>query len=300
MHNGSVKAARMKTGKTTSLFMTEDRHLLWLGVWLAGMAVFALWAGIFLNGPALADLVSAFLNSVVGGVLVVLFSMVLGWAAAIGLDTLERTGRRALYLGVHFMLNLVRSIPQIVGILLGYIVVTRLMLGGSFDTPAQQILLTAAIISLVIFLEVTELIRQRIAYFRELEFYDAMLCCGISHRRIINDEILRKNSVAHLMHKAVAIFGMAIFLQCSIDFIVSVGLSTDVSSTNFPVTLGSLLARMDSKQDILAIGTLFGDPMYIRELLTRHLQGIGVAWTIVFTLVCSYYVTNGLERRYRL
>ena len=277
-----------------------DRHIAWLLIWVAGMVLFGGWAWIFLNAPALRELMQAFLNSLLGGLLVVLFSLLLGWAAGNALYFSGRTRRRRAYFILSFLLNLIRSVPQILGILLGYVIVTRLMLGGGLQSPSGQILVTAIVISVFVFLEVADLIQERIAYFRGLDFYDAMLCCGISEWRIVNGEILRKNSLAHLVQKAVAVFGMALFLQCSIDFIISVGLSTEVSSTNFPVTLGSMLARMDSKQDILAISTLFTDVTYLRELAVRHLQGIGVAWCIVYTLICTYKVANGLVERYRL
>jgi ABC-type dipeptide/oligopeptide/nickel transport system permease subunit len=277
-----------------------DKHLRWIFLWIGGMMVFGLWVQTYLNHPALVDLESAFENSLVGGSLVVVFTLFLGWAGGVGLDYLEQSGKKKIFLGANFILGLFRSIPQIVGILLGYVIVTRLMLSGSLAGASGQILGTAVVISLVIFPDVVELVRQRIAYFRGLEFYDAMLCCGIPHWRIVNNEILLKNSFAHLMHKAVAVFGMAIFLQCSIDFIISVGLATEVSSTNFPVTLGTMLARMDSKQDILAIGALLTDPSYVHELLTRHLQGIGVAWTLVYTLLCTFNIANGIVDRYKL
>jgi len=280
--------------------VTTERHILWFVLWCLGMGLFAVWSAVFLNDPALHELAQAFTNSIAGALIVVITAVALGWGAAVGLYFLERLGIRKTYLVLNFLLNLVRSVPQIVGVLLGYVVVSRLMLGGAFESTLQQIGVTAVVISLFVFLEVADLIRERIAYYRGLEFYDAMLCCGISEWRIVNGEILRKNSVAHLVQKAVAVFGMAIFLQCSVDFIVSVGLSTEVSSTNFPVTLGSLLARMDSKQDILAISTLFTDLTYIKPLLIRHLQGIGTAWTIIFTLLCTYKVANGLVSRYRL
>ncbi len=272
----------------------------WLLLWSVGMGLFAAWAAVFLNEPAMTALVTAFMNSLLGGVLVVFFSLVLGWVAGVGLYFLERAGRGTASFVTTFLLNLVRSVPQILGILLGYVIITRLMLGGAFQNPTQQIIITAFVISVFVFLEVADLIRERITYYRGLDFYDAMLCCGISEWRIVNDEILRKNSLAHLLQKAVAVFGMAIFLQCSIDFIVSVGLSTEVSSTNFPVTLGSLLARMDSKQDILAISTVFTDVAYVRELFIRHLQGIGVAWTIVYTLICAHRIAQGLVERHKL
>jgi ABC-type dipeptide/oligopeptide/nickel transport system permease subunit len=280
--------------------ISVERHLLWLILWCSGMAVFLAWAAVFLNSPALQELLRAFVNSLAGALLVVLCAIAFGWAAGVGLYFLDRFEKRRIYLVINFLLNLIRSIPQIVGILLGYVVVSHLMLGGAFQNTFQQIAVTAVVISLFVFLEVADLIRERIAYYRRLEFYDAMLCCGISEWKIVNGEILLKNSIAHIVQKAVAVFGMAIFLQCSIDFIISVGLSTEVSSTNFPVTLGSLLARMDSKQDILAISTLFTDITYIKQLLIRHLQGIGTAWTIVFTLLCTYKIANGLLRRYRL
>jgi ABC-type dipeptide/oligopeptide/nickel transport system permease subunit len=286
--------------RTITRTILGENHLLWLILWCLGMGVFAAWAAVFLNSPALHELLRAFVNSLAGALLVVLCALVFGWATGVGLYFLDRFEKRRIYLVLNFLLNLIRSIPQIVGILLGYIVVSHLMLGGAFQSTLQQIAVTAVVISLFVFLEVADLIRERIAYYRGLEFYDAMLCCGISEWRIVNGEILLKNSIAHLVQKAVAVFGMAIFLQCSIDFIISVGLSTEVSSTNFPVTLGSVLARMDSKQYILAISTLFTDVTYIKQLLVRHLQGIGTAWTIVFTLLCTYKIANGLLRRYRL
>jgi len=96
------------------------------------------------------------------------------------------------------------------------------------------------------------------------------------------------------------LFGRAIFLICSIDFIISVGLSTEVSLSNLPVTLGSMLAKLDSKQDILVIGTAFTDPRIIGTLLFEHLQGISIAFLIVYTLMCVYRIANGLMERYRL
>ncbi|RMF56578.1 MAG: hypothetical protein D6748_13145, partial [Calditrichaeota bacterium] len=85
---------------------------------------------------------------------------------------------------------------------------------------------------------------------------------------------------------------------CSIDFIISVGLSTEVSSVNLPVTLGSLLAKIDSKQDILAIGHTLMNPGYIGNLFFEHLQGITVAFLIVFSLICMYKISNGFAERY--
>ncbi|MCK5571123.1 MAG: hypothetical protein KAJ12_00110, partial [Bacteroidetes bacterium] len=208
--------------------------------------------------------------------------------------------QRLPYLSLTFLLNLIRSIPQMVGILLGYVILTVLIEREIVLSRTLQIFWMASVISLFTFLELADVIRERIEFFKKSDFFNAMLCCGIKESRIINVDILWKNSLSHILHKLIATFGMAIFLQCSIDFIISVGLSIDVSLANFPGTLGSLLASLDSKQDILAISTVFTDITYIGRLLTTHLQGVSVAFIIVFTLICVHKVTNGFVKRYGL
>ena len=95
-------------------------------------------------------------------------------------------------------------------------------------------------------------------------------------------------------------FGYAVFLQCSVDFIISVGLSTDVNDTSLPTTLGSLLAKIDSKQDILAVGYTLTHPDYLGQLFFQHLQGLTIAGLIVFSLVSIYHIANGFAERHRL
>ena len=272
----------------------------WVLLWLGGLALLWVWNLFHLNRPALAQLEQAFVNTLVSAVAVVLLTLVLGWSVGTGLYFLESRKRRVLSLSLTFGVNLLRSMPQMVGILAGYIILTILIQGELLQSPALQVLWMALTITLFTFLELADVIRERIDFYRRSDFFDAMLCCGIRESRIVNIEILWKNSLAHVLQKLIATFGMAIFLQCSIDFIVSVGLSREVSLSNFPVTLGGLLASLDSKQDILAISTLFSNPAYVVRLATTHLQGISVAFAIVFTLVCVYKVSNGIVRRYRL
>lgn len=278
---------------------TSHKHIFWLGLWLAGLIVLLVWDAFFLNGPAFTLLVHTFGGSLFTGLLAVLFSVVLGWLVGVLLYFCE-TRTQVLYLCLAFLLNVIRSIPQIVGILIGYIILTVLIEQEILGSAASQLVYVALAIAVFVFLEIVDLVRERIAYYNKLDFVQAMLCCGIKESRIINREILWKNSRAHLLHKMISIFGVAIFLQCSIDFIISVGLSTDVSLSNFPPTLGSLLAKLDSKQDILAIGTVFSDPMNLRALLFEHLQGLSIAFLIVFTLVCVYRVSNALVKHFQL
>jgi ABC-type dipeptide/oligopeptide/nickel transport system permease subunit len=278
----------------------SKKDLLWLVIWLAGLSVLWMWDAVSLNAPAFSRLQTAFANSLFTGAAAVVFSLVLGWLLGVLLHTLDRSRSRIGFAVVSFATDILRSVPQIIAVLIGYVVLTILIHNEIIRSSFVQLIWIAGCIAIAVFLEVSDTVRARIDYFRRSDFVDAMLCCGISERRIINIEILWKNSRSHLLHKSIAIFGVSIFLQCSIDFIVSVGLSTDVSLINFPTTLGNLLANADSKQDILALSNLFTRPGYLPVILVHHLQGISVAFCIVFSLLCIYKIANGFVRRHRL
>ena len=291
-----------RSGVHTALsgLMAERKDLLWGILWVGGLAVTWAWLGFYLNAPARVLVGAACIHTFSGALAAVAASLLIGWVTALFLHFLESTRRRSAYLAVSFVLNLLRSVPQIVGMLIGYVVVTGLTLNEALASDTSRILATSLVTALFVFQEVVDLIRERIRHFESLEFVSALLVCGIPSRVIINREILLKNSISYLVQKSVALFGRAIFLICSIDFIVSVGLSAEVSLSNLPVTLGSMLAKLDSKQDILAIGTALTDVRVVPTLFVEHLQGISVAFLIVYTLLCVYRIANGLMERYRL
>ena len=270
----------------------------WTLAWCSGTILLAVWDILFLNKPALAKVVSGFADTFFIALLVIICTLILGWLTANALTFLEKH-TRAGYLALTFVLNLLRSIPQIVGILFGYIAAAALhdkgVLGNFTIFP-----MLALCMSLFIFNELVDLLRERIDHYRKLDFYHAMLVCGIPESRIINFHIFWKNSRIHIFNKLISIFGMAVFLQCSVDFIISVGLSTDVNEVSLPSTLGSLLADIDSKQDILAIGYTLMHPFYIGHLFFQNLQGITVATLIVFTLLSVYNISNGYAERHKL
>lgn len=278
----------------------EKKDLVWLTIWGGGMLVLWLWDAVFLNEPAFVRLQTAFLNSALTGLMVVLLSVLFGWVVGVWLHLLSRSKWKKLYTLAMLAVNLLRSVPQIIAVLIGYVVLTILLHEEIIGSVFIQLLWVSGVIALAVVLEIVDTVQARIEYFRTLDFVDAMLCCGIGESRILNIEILWKNSRSYLLHKTIAIFGVSIFLQSSIDFIISVGLSTDVSLSNLPLTLGSLLATLDSKQDILAISNIFGNPGYLTQLFVGHLQGISVAFVIVFTLLCMYNIANGFQRRLKL
>lgn len=281
-----------------SLITHKDK--LWLFTWLVVVAFVGIWDTLFLNRPALKQVVAGFINTFFISLLVIIVTLFFSWCMTLLLHYFESKKTKVGYLLVTFLLNLLRSIPQIVGILFGYILVAYLIGKGILKSNLVIFPLLACIMSLFIFLEVVDLMRERIDYYKKLDFFHAMLVCGIPERRIINFDILWKNSRIHIFNKLISVFGIAVFLQCSVDFIISVGLSTGVNSVNLPTTLGSLLAKIDSKQDILAIGHTLTHPGYIGNIFFGHLQGVTVAFLIVFTLLSIYNISNGYAERHRL
>ena len=280
-----------------SIFKYKDQY--WSLIWVLGILLIWIWNILFLNTPALRQLESGFLNTIIISLLVIVFSTILGWGTTLLQYTLERNFPR-IQIGLIFIVDIIRSIPQIVGILMGYVILTILIERGVINSEISILVFMAMIITLFVFLEIFDLLRERITYFSRRDFFDAMRVCGIKEHFIINREIIWRSSRIHISNKLIAIFGISIFLLCSVDFIISVGLSTDVSSVNLPVTLGSLLAKIDSKQDILAIGHSLTHWDYIIKLPFEHLQGITVAFIIVFTLLCMYQIGNGYARRHHL
>ncbi|MGD9489903.1 MAG: hypothetical protein AB7W47_17920 [Calditrichaceae bacterium] len=278
----------------------QQKDYLWALIWGAGILMIWGWDLLYLNEPARRQIEEGFFNTFIIAFMVIVFSALLSWGVTLALYFLEDKIKNIPYSGLNFILNLIRSVPQIIGILLGYLLITYLMATGSLSDTFSTIILTAFVISLFVFLELVDLMRERIAYFKKSDFFNAMRVCGIPEPRIINRDILWKNSWVHLFNKMISIFGITVFLLCSIDFIVSVGLTTDVSTVNFPVTLGSLLAKIDSKQDILAIGNTIGNIGYISNIFFKHLQGITIAFVIVFSLLSIYKISNGFARRYHL
>jgi hypothetical protein len=272
----------------------------WASIWVFGSISLLIWDVLFLNKPAFNKIVTGFFNTFIIALLVVLFTLVLGWSVSLLLHSLQSRSNRAPYLAVTFFLNLIRSIPQIVGVLFSYVGITLLVEGSVITSRPLIMVVMAACISVFIFLELVDLMRDRIGHFTRLDFYSAMRVCGVPEVRVVNFDILWKNSRLHIMNKLIAVLGYAVFLQCSVDFIISVGLSTDVNETLLPSTLGSLLAAIDSKQDILAVGYTLTHPDYAGHLLFEHLQGMTVAFCIVFSLVSIYHVANGYAERHRL
>jgi ABC-type dipeptide/oligopeptide/nickel transport system permease subunit len=278
----------------------NSKDQLWAAIWIITIAAVGIWDLLFLNRPALEKVITGFVNTFSISLLVVFFTLILSWLITLGLHFFELKRNHTGYIALTFFLNLLRSVPQIVGILFGYVGIAALVDRGILIGNLTVFPCLAFCMSLFIISEVVDLMRERIEHFKKLDFYNAMRVCGISESRIINFDILWKNSRLHIFNKLIAVFGSAVFLQCSVDFIISVGLSTDINPVSLPVTLGSLLAKIDSKQDILAIGNTLFNPGYLPNLLFQHLQGITVAFLIVFSLFCINNISNGYAERHRL
>lgn len=277
----------------------DNKNQLWTAIWIGGLILMWIWDILFLNAPALLKLELAFFNTFFIGFVVVAISLLLAWITAMLIHFSRQYVAGVFSYPLGFLINLIRSVPQILGILLGYVLITELLEDNNFDT-LLIITIIAFNISLFVFLEISDLMLERINHFQKTDFYNAGRVSGISEFHLVNFDILYKNSWIHIFNKMISVFGMSVFLICSVDFIISVGLSTSVSAVNLPSTLGSMLAQIDSKQDILAVGTTILNPAYFPNLFFRHLQGISTAFSIVFSLFCIYKISNGYAWRHHL
>jgi len=300
MKVGSMKIANINRGYNYFAVIQQRKDIRWWIVWFCGMMLLWLWDFNFLAPLSFQLLSTAIVYTFVGASCAVIFSLTFGWLLGMGMYFLEQGKYKNGKLPVLFFLNLIRSIPQIVWLLIGYILLTSLIRNQILQTQFEQLIWMAFVIGIFCSLEIYDLVRERISHFTKSDYFHAMLCCGMKESRIINIEILWKSSLSHVLHKIVSLFGTIILLQCSIDFIISVGLSQDVSLSNFPVTLGSLLAKLDSKQYILAVGTYLFDPWQNYQLLFMHLQGVSVAFIIVFTLICFFQIADGMVKQFDL
>ncbi|MBN1758063.1 MAG: ABC transporter permease subunit [Chitinispirillaceae bacterium] len=290
----------MKTADTPLQVLFGGRDRRWLLFWIIAVGGLGVWDFMFLNRPALERVIEGFLNTFAIAFLVVGCTLAIAWIVTLVYYRLEHASNRTGFYLFSFFLNLIRSIPQIVGILFGYIGIAGLVTAEVLSGKTAVFLLMALCISFFIMLEVVDLLRERIDHYTKLDFFNAMRVCGVSQWRIINFDILWKNSRIHILNKLISVFGSAVFLQCSVDFIISVGLSSEVNAVTLPTTLGSLLAKMDSKQDILAIGNTITNISYLPALFFQHLQGITVAFLIVITLLAVYQISCGYAERHRL
>jgi len=267
-------------------------YLKWTLIWGVGLLVIYLWCKSFLYEGSLEKFSSGVLNTTIIAFGSVLFASAIGWGVA---NFLIHVSHRYLKSSVHFLLEVLRSIPQIIGLLIGYICCVLYGVGSGWI-----LILFAFITSLVMFREMTDVLMDRYTYYKGYEFVQAGLVSGISRVKLVNYEIFWKNCKAHILNKMIGFFGTSIFLQTSVDYIISVGLSRNINLIEYPTTLGNLLARSDSKQDILAISRVFLNPAYIENIFFEHLQGVSIALTIVFSLFCLHKIVNSYTRFHRL
>ncbi len=273
----------------------DKKEITWFKAWLGGLGLTWLWLYFFLNAPARQKIETAMLNTFAIAVLATTLALALAWGYALTVYYARRKGRFTEQVS-DILFSTWRALPQILGLLFGYVLLAYFQQSQHWALPPVLFFL-ALTVALVVFPELGDLLLERIAYFQKSDFFDAMRVSGVRDSQIINYDILFKNSRVHILNKLIAVFGMTFFLLISVDFIVSVGLSQSVSLVNMPKTLGNILAHIDSKQDILAIGRVLSHPGQFISLFFTHLQGVSVAFIIVFSLLALYKISQHFSRR---
>lgn len=269
----------------------------WLTILCAGLVFIYGWNALFLYEAGFSRWQAALFNSLLVSLFASFLAICLGWAASFSKYMADYNSSSKLVYTLNFIFDLIKSIPQIIGALVGYIFLTELTARSVVVSSFTILSLMSIILSFLLFLEAYDMFNSRIEYYKNKDFIAALRTLGMSESRIINEEIFLKNSKPYIIQKYASIFGSIFFLQASVDFIISVGLTLKTNLVSLPPTLGNLLARIDSKQDIFALGYAITNPSYFFELPFKHLQGLSAAFTLVFILICVYKLANALAER---
>ncbi len=275
-------------------YSQKDKY--WAALFFAAIFCLFVWNAIFLDAAAFGKWLRSTANTYSVGVTATAFAFLFAKGFLFARLWSERNENRKAAAALQVFLDFLQSLPQVVFILFAYAIMI-------FYLPSVftlRIVWLAFALGVIFSKDVYDEMISRINYFKKTEFYNASLVAGIPEKRIVNRDILWLNSAPYLLNRAVVVFTSAVFLLCSADFIISVGLSPEISLTSLPATLGNLLANISAKEDLLAVRELFTNPFYLSALLTKHLQGFAAAFTLVFTIIAGYKISNGIVERKKL
>jgi len=278
-------------------FSKSDPAKFWFRIMIVGLLLIYLWNAAFLYESGFKRWQAALFNSIFVSFVASLLSIFLGWFFSYYKYINEYLDKVVVSKTIIFFIDAIKSIPQVIGALTGYAILTNLTARDYNLSSFVLLILLSFILGLFLFVEAYDMFNERIAYYKDKDFISALRVLGMKESSIINKEIFYKNSRSYVIQKFASIFGEVFFLQASVDYIISVGLTLKTNLVSLPPTLGNLLARIDSKQDIFAIGMIFSNLSYIFELPFKHLQGLSAALTLVFVLICVYKIANALTEK---
>ncbi len=282
--------------KTTTHKIYSSKEKLWSIIFVSFFLLLLVWNFIFLNNTALNKWLIATANTYLLASSATLLAFLF---AKIFVDLNLRifiSQNKAASVANRLFLDFLRSIPQVIFLLGGYAIMIFYFSGFSLI----NFIWLSFVISLVFLNDAYDEMQNRINFYRQTDFFNASLVAGIPLGKIVNRDILWRNSQPYLVNRAVNIFTASVFLLCSVDFIISVGLTNEINLASLPVTLGNVLANITAKEDILAVREIFVNPLYITELFTKHLEGISAAILLLLTLISGFKISNGLIEKNNL
>lgn len=185
-----IQASEVNARSIKHIKRKYPQDIKWVCIWSGVMLFVLMWNLIFLNTPAFKQILAGWLNTFIVSIQVIAFTLVFAWLTTQALFYLESRKKRVFYLILTFGINLTRSIPQILGVLFGTIWITSFIRSGGLTSPFLIFVLISLFMSVFIFAEVVDLMRERINHYQTRDFFSAMRVCGISEFRIINFHIL--------------------------------------------------------------------------------------------------------------
>jgi hypothetical protein len=258
----------------------QNRSKYWIFFFLISITVIFIWDKIYLNERSFTLVFNAYLNSILIAVLAIIIVISASWLLSL-LSSINNVLKQIVY----FFMNQGILIPQVLIVLFGQTILNILIVSGHLNNSIEYMIYSSIILSFSLLSESLTFFINRIELLKERGFYESMTSLNIRKWRIVHFDILWDNSRKIIITKAVSLFATVFFIQVIVDFIISVGLSRDLSQFNFPPSLGTVLADTTSKEDLLYVQHIIKNPSLIKNLFYRHLQGISLVAMLFVTLL---------------
>jgi ABC-type dipeptide/oligopeptide/nickel transport system permease subunit len=158
-----------------------------------------------LGRDVLANILSGFKTSFVGGILATSFFLIFGIGLGLFIGFEEKAGAGV----VGAVVSGLNSIPKFFALFLAFIVMDRYV---PFVLMAILGILSAP--------RLAEMLKFKISYYRKEDFYDAAIALGLSPIRVVGKHIIWHNARKSIFSELAYMFGYAILSEATLSFIL--------------------------------------------------------------------------------
>jgi len=176
-------------------FSKSDPAKFWFRIMIVGLLLIYLWNAAFLYESGFKRWQAALFNSIFVSFVASLLSIFLGWFFSYYKYINEYLDKVVVSKTIIFFIDAIKSIPQVIGALTGYAILTNLTARDYNLSSFVLLILLSFILGLFLFVEAYDMFNERIAYYKDKDFISALRVLGMKESSIINKEILRYSKI---------------------------------------------------------------------------------------------------------